>query len=203
MPSQLLRYPTVAPVCCRFALFAFLVVPACADNGNSADELETGTEDEEGGEGDPDLGGPAAIGDDSIRGTFVFRDGTAAYLDAAASYRRFEFGDTVQHTCEGVDLEAGLSLAVTWRGNTAVGTHAVSLADGPGFVAAWPQVDGSGLRATLPSGGELSFTSLGREVGDVVEGTARALLHPEADDPDDRVVEISEIEFHCVVHDVG
>ncbi|MBV1862105.1 MAG: hypothetical protein KUG77_27040, partial [Nannocystaceae bacterium] len=113
------------------------------------------------------------------------------------------FGDVVQHSCEGSDVAAGLSLGVTWRDDTTVGTHAPSLADGPGFIAAWSQVDGSGIRATLPSAGELTFESIGIDAGIVVEGTATARLHPDADDPDDRVSEIVEIEFRCVVSDDG
>lgn len=201
MLPQLLRCRAVAPLGRRFALCTFLVAPGCAGEENSEDGVEAGTEGETGASESQDSGGPEAIGDDSIRGTFVFRDGSEAELNVAATYRRFEFGGVVQHNCEGSDVEAGLSLGITWREDTAVGMYAVSLADGPGFIAAWPQVDGSGIRATLPSDGELNFESIGMETGDVVAGTARALLHPEADDPDDRVLEISEIEFRCTVRE--
>ncbi len=175
------------------------MAPGCADQGDG-DAAETGAgETETGSPEDPAVGGGMGAVVDSIRGTFVFVDGTEADLDVSASYRRFEFGETVQYSCEGSDLATGLSLGVTWRDETGVGTHAASFSDGPGFIAAWPQADGSGIRATLPSGGEVTFARVGTQAGDVVEGTARAVLMPEADDPDDRVSEIVEIEFSCLV----
>ncbi len=159
--------------------------------------METGVSEGE------DPGGPEAGNDGSIRGTFVFLDGTEAELDVSARYSRFEIGDIVQHSCEGSDVAAGLSLGVTWRDETTIGTHPPSLENGPGFIAAWSQVDGTGIRATLPSDGDLTFESVGIEPGEVTEGIARAVLHPEADDPDDRVSEIIEIEFRCLVSDDG
>lgn len=184
---------------------ALFVAPGCADSGDSDEVSASGSEggDNPGGSGEQDSGGSESTGDSSIRGTFVFRDGTEQDLDVSANYRSYDFGEVVQYGCEGSDVDAGLSLGVTWRNETAIGTHMPSLSDGPGFVAAWRSADGEGIRATLPSGGELTFESVGTEPGDVVQGTAHALLHPEADDPDDRVSEIVEIEFRCVVSDAG
>jgi len=156
---------------------------------------ETGTP---GGEGS---GSSVAADDNFMRGTFVFRDGSEMDLDVPAHYRRSEFGDAVQHSCEGSDAETGLILGVSWRDGTTVGTHTPSLADGPGFFAAWNQAEGGGVRATLPSAGELSFVSVGIQPGDLGEGTARALLYPDDDDPNDLVSEIVEIEFRCMVEE--
>lgn len=206
MSRQLLtksRFTTV-PRC--FALSLFLAATACSDDaGGSEDAEETGSGEGSGasdGTGDPgSSGGAATMGEGSIRGTFVFRDGTEVELDVSASHRRFEIGEVVQHSCEGSDLGAGVSLAVTWRDDTAAGTHAPSLTDGPGFLAAWPLSEGGGVRATLPSGGEMTFERIGTTPGDVVEGTAHAVLRPEPDDPDDRVSEITDIAFRCDVTD--
>ena len=137
--------------------------------------------------------------DSLVRGTFRFIDGSRAELDVDAMYERSAFGDVVQHTCSGTDLERRLSLGVSWRDDTTPGTYAPSLSDGPGFLAAWESADGEGIRATLPSGGEITFDEVGSEPGDVVSGTAHAVLSPDPDDPDDRVSEIVDIEFRCIV----
>lgn len=183
-------------------LSLLLATTACSeDAGGSEDPGEAGSGDGS-GTGDPgSSGGATTMGEGSIRGTFVFRDGTEVELDVSASHRRFEIGEVVQHSCEGSDLGAGVSLAVTWRDDTAAGTHMPSLSDGPGFLAAWPLIEGGGVRATLPSGGEMTFERIGTTPGDVVEGTAHAVLRPEPDDPDDRVSEITDIAFRCDVTD--
>lgn len=135
----------------------------------------------------------------SIRGTFVFVNGSETRLDVEATYEHSAFGDVVQHSCGGTDLDQRLTLGISWRDGTSPGTFAPSLSDGPGFIAAWESADGEGIRATLPSGGEIVFDAVGDQPGDVVYGTAHAVLSPEGDDPDDRVSEIVSIEFRCVV----
>ncbi len=138
-------------------------------------------------------------GEGAIEGRILWIDGTQTELDLDASYERFDLGDRVQHQCGGTELAEGLTLGILWYEGTTAGTYPISLADGPMVLAAWPQVDGSGVRATLPGQGEVTFARLGTEPGDVIEGTASAVLTPEDDDPDDRVREIVDIAFHCVV----
>ncbi len=185
----------------RPLLIGFLVsvsLAGCSDDASDPVGDDTDASTTTGGSDDDDATGTPS-GDGSIRGSFLFVDGSQAALDVDANYERNAFGDVVQHTCSGSDLDRRLSLGISWRDDTTAGTHIPSLSDGPGFLAAWESADGEGIRATLPSGGEITFDEVGHEPGDVVSGTAHAMLSPDQDDPDDRVSEIVDIEFECVV----
>lgn len=179
-----------------FGLLSGASVAGCSDDASAPVGDDTDASATTGPDDDA-TGTPS--GDGSIRGVFLFVDGSNAELDVDADYERNAFGDVVQHTCGGSDLDRRLSLGISWRDDTTAGTHVPSLSDGPGFLAAWESADGEGIRATLPSGGEITFDEVGHEPGDVVSGTAHAVLSPEEDDPDDRVSEIVDIEFSCVV----
>ncbi len=173
------------------------------EGGSTSSGEASAEEGTSGGDDAEDSTGTDAPPEGQVRGTIVWLDGTQTDVELEATHRRFEFGDVVQHSCGGQEIGVGYALSVTWRAETTAGTHAVSSTAGPTILAAWPMVDGDGIRATQPGMGEVTFDRVGVEVGDVVEGTAHAVLTPEADDPDDRVREIVDIEFQCVVSEDG
>ncbi|MBV1858069.1 MAG: hypothetical protein KUG77_06625, partial [Nannocystaceae bacterium] len=83
MSSQVLCRHAVRPLFRGAALCLFLAVPGCADEGEGqdGDGMQTesdGDATQSDGARDEDSGGAEAMGDSSIRGTFVFLDGTEA-----------------------------------------------------------------------------------------------------------------------------
>lgn len=176
--------------CVACVLGSLLVVSACGGGGGTSG-------DDGGAEGG---GGLSEGGEDGeIRGTFVFLDGTETDFERGATYAVYDNSERMQFSCEAQDPETRLTLGLTWFGGTTVGTHEISLLDGPFLIAGWPSADGTGYRATAPGSGEVTFDSVGDEPGDVISGSATAVLMPEADDPDDLVEQIVEIEFSCEV----
>lgn len=179
----------------------FFVAAACGDEG-SGDSFEgsTGQNASDGDEASESSGGSMGAADaaeGTILATFVWIDGAESEVELEATHEVLSSG--TQHACGGSDFDEGVSVAVTWRAETTAGTHAISLLDGPGVMLSWPSADGESIRATLASQGEVTFEALGVDVGEVVSGTASVVLSPDPDDADDRVAEVHDIAFHCVI----
>ncbi len=177
--------------CVLFWALAATVGSGCAEA--DSDPVDSGR----GSSGGSSDSGSLASG--RIEGTFVFVDGTEVDFDRPAIFRTQEILGTTQSFCEATDSEARLSLAVVWPTGTTAGPYALSLGDGPYLIAAWPHAEGSGVRATSPQEGNIMFTELGDASGDLIRGSADATLMPDPRDPDERVQEIVDVRFSCVV----
>lgn len=181
-------------------LVLFLSPAGCSDDSGEVDPDAAATTGLGGTTGMPDgagseastfeSSGDAATAESTIRGTFVWVDGSEETLEFDAAYELLELSSSSRHSCGG-DGD-GYSLGVSWVEGSQPGTYDLQDLSGPQLLVAWPTEDGS-IRATYGTQGELTFTRL----SDEVEGTASVTFSPDPSDPNDRAQTLKDVAFRC------
>lgn len=173
-----------------------LAMGASACGGDDGDARGSSDADTAGQGSD---GGAVVDPENFIRGRFVPVMGDDESFASTAAYDVHAFSGVQVASCSST-AAGGYALGVTFPDDIAAGVYgAPDLAMGPYLTIGWPQADGSGVHGTAAAQGSLTFTEVGTASGQVVAGTARAALMPEAADLDDLYQAIEDVAFRCVV----
>ncbi len=170
---------------------------ACSVSSDETVDGAGGTDATSGGGNNTTSGGGEVDDERFVRGLFEAVDGMDVSFEATSRLTTATISGTLLYTCEGQTNDR--ALGVTFTADTVMGDHPSDLGDGPYMIMAWPQADGTGIRASAGGQGTITFAEIGFEPGDVIAGTADVTLSPEADDPNDLYRAVRNIEFRCEV----